>query len=83
MSKGHKGIVFNFRVSEREKELIEANIKMSGMTRQHYLVRSCVYQRLCVVGKKETIMILINELNQMYLKLEELATQINVDASKI
>ena len=82
MSKGHKGIVFNFRVSEREKELIEANIKMSGMTRQHYLVRSCVYQRLCVVGKKETIMILVNELNQMYLKLEELATQINVDASK-
>ena len=83
MSKDHKGILLNFRVSEREKELIEANIKMSGMTKQHYLVRSCVYQRLCVVGKKETIMILVNELNQMCLKLEELATQISSDISEI
>ena len=75
MGKSHNGILLNFRVSPREKEMIEANIKVSGMTKQHYLVRSCVYQRLCVVGKKENIMLLVDELNRMYERLEILAAE--------
>lgn len=55
MSNQHKHPTISFRISDAERKQIEARILASGMMKKDYFVRSCIYNRICVVGKKETI----------------------------
>ena len=65
MSGVHKYPTISFRVSDYERREIDAKIKASGMLKKDYFVRSCIYNRVCVVGKRETIEPLVKELRQM------------------
>ena len=42
------------------------------MIKKDYFVRSCIYNRICVVGKKETIYPLVQTVNSLYLQLLEM-----------
>lgn len=42
------------------------------MKKQDYFVRCCIYNRICVVGKKETIYPLVQTVNALYLQLLEM-----------
>ena len=72
MSKQHKHPTISFRVSDAERKQIEARILASGMMKKDYFVRSCIYIRICVVGKKETIYPLVQTVNALYLQLLEM-----------
>jgi len=72
MSNQHKNPTISFRISEAERKQIEARILASGMKKQDYFVRSCIYNRICVVGKKETIYPLVQTVNALYLQLLEM-----------
>ena len=76
MSGVHKYPTISFRVSDREREMIEARILASGMQKKDYFVRSCIYNRICVVGKKEVIYQLVEELQNMQTNLSELVKQL-------
>ena len=76
MSGVHKHLTISFRVSDREREMIEAKILASGMQKKDYFVRSCIYNRICVVGKKEVIYQLVEELQNMQINLSELVKQL-------
>ena len=72
MSNQHKHPTISFRVSDSERKQIEARILASGMMKKDYFVRSCIYNRICVVGKKETIYPLVHTVNALYLQLLEM-----------
>ena len=72
MSNHHKNPTISFRITEAERKQIEARILASGMKKQDYFVRSCIYNRICVVGKKETIYPLVQTVNALYLQLLEM-----------
>ena len=72
MSNTHKNPTISFRISDAECKQIEARILASGMKKQDYFVRSCIYNRICVVGKKETIYPLVQTVNALYLQLLEM-----------
>ena len=72
MSNTHKNPTISFRISDAERKQIEARILASGMKKQDYFVRSCIYNRICVVGKKETIYPLLQTVNALYLQLLEM-----------
>ena len=72
MSNQHKHPTISFRVSDSERKQIEARILASGMMKKDYFVRSCIYNRICVVGKKETIYPLVQTVNALYLQLLEM-----------
>ena len=72
MSNTHKNPTISFRISDAERKQIEARILASGMKKQDYFVRSCIYNRICVVGKKETIYPLVQTVNAQYLQLLEM-----------
>lgn len=72
MSNQHKHPTISFRVSDSERKRIEARILASGMMKKDYFVRSCIYNRICVVGKKETIYPLVQTVNALYLQLLEM-----------
>lgn len=75
MSNVHKNPTISFRVSDYERREIEAKIKVSGMMKKDYFVRSCIYNHVCVVGKKENIYPLVEELHSMQILLKEVAEQ--------
>ena len=76
MSGVHKHPTISFRVSDREREIIEAKILASGMQKKDYFVRSCIYNKICVVGKKEVIYQLVEELQNMQTNISELVRQL-------
>ncbi len=75
----HKNPTISFRVSDYERRAIEANIKMSGMLKKDYFIRSCIYNRVCVVGKKETIYPLVEELRKMQEQMAVLGEQFQAE----
>ena len=76
MSGVHKYPTISFRISPRERDEIEAKIKASGMQKKDYFVRSCIYNRICVGGKKEVIYQLVEELQNMQTNISELVRQL-------
>ena len=72
MSNQHKHPTISFRISDAERRQIEARILASGMMKKDYFVRSCIYNRICVVGKKENIYPLVQTVNALYLQLLEM-----------
>lgn len=75
MSGVHKNPTISFRISEREREEIEAKIIVSGLNKKDYFVRACIYNHVCVVGKKELIYKLVRELRMMMETLQEVTKQ--------
>ena len=83
MSGTHKYPTISFRISPREWEEIEAKIFASGMKKKDYFVRSCIYNRVCVVGKKETVYQIVEKLQEMQSRMEELAEQIKGEKPEV
>ena len=83
MSGTHKYPTISFRISPREREEIEAKIFASGMKKKDYFVRSCIYNRVCVVGKKETVYQIVEKLQEMQSRMEELAEQIKDEKPEV
>ena len=44
----------NFRVTPFEKELIEARISLTGLTKAEFFIQSCLYQTILVKGNIRT-----------------------------
>ena len=44
----------NFRVTEKEKNLIDRRIAISGMTKAEFFIQSCLYQAILVKGNIKT-----------------------------
>ena len=78
MSGQHKHPTISFRVSDYERREIEAKIKASGMMKKDYFARSCIYNRVCVVGKKETIYPLVEELKKMREAMVQLGQEFGI-----
>ena len=72
MSNKHKNPTISFRITDAERKQIEARILASGMMKKDYFVRSGIYNRICVVGRKETIYPLVQTVNALYLQLLEM-----------
>ena len=72
MSNRHKNKTISFRITEAERQQIEARILASGLMKKDYFIRSCIYNHICVVGKKETIYPLVQTVNALYLQLLEM-----------
>ena len=72
MNNQHKNPTISFRITDAERKQIEARILASGMMKKDYFVRSCIYNHICVVGKKETIYPLVQTVHALYLQLLEM-----------
>ena len=79
MSNQPKHPTISFRINDAERRQSEARILASGMMKKDYFVRSCIYNHICIVGKKETIYPLVQTVNALYLQLlENLPNAVNI-----
>lgn len=76
MSGTHKYPTISFRISPRQRQEIEAKILASGIQKKDYFVRSCIYNKVCVVGKKKTVYVLVEKIADMQRSLKEMERQI-------
>lgn len=79
MSNKHKNPTISFRITDAERKQIEARILASGLMKKDYFVRSCIYNRICVVGKKETIYPLLKITQELYQRLISIRQDILTD----
>lgn len=57
-----KSACVNFRVTPEEKEIIFNRIRLSGLMIQDYVVQSCMYNQISVVGNIKTFDAIRNEM---------------------
>ena len=50
----HRDVILNFRVSPKEKEIIEARVAVTGMKKSTFFIQSCLYQKILVKGNIRT-----------------------------
>lgn len=77
MSGTHKNATMSFRPTTYERVEIEAKIAASGMQKNRYIIHSCIYNHVVVVGKKETVIAIVEELQIMDKDIREIADQLN------
>ena len=49
-----RNVIMNFRVSEKEKKLIDQRIALSGLSRADYFISSCMNNSISVSGNVKT-----------------------------
>ena len=52
--KRKRSVIVNFRVTPEEKKLLDNRIEISGMQRQDYFIKSCLYQKIITYGNIRT-----------------------------
>ena len=73
--KGHPTIAFR-PSSSWQYALIDEKAKLSGMNKKDFITRSCIYSNICVIGKKENIRLIIDEVQQMQYVMGDIASQL-------
>lgn len=76
MSKTYKYPTISFHISDHDRREIDARAKANGMLKKDYFVRSCIYNRVYVVGKKETVYELVKCVRQMQEDMHRLAEEV-------
>lgn len=76
MSGIHKDPTIAFRPSAWARAIIEQKAALSGMYKKDFITRSCVYSNIVVVGKKENMQRIVNDLQEMQIVMKEIAGQI-------
>lgn len=75
MQKKHRDLTISFRPSIEQKIAIEKRAELSGLKKNDYIIRSCLYNRIVVVGKMETVQKIVDELQDMKNVMLEIAGQ--------
>ena len=72
MPNKHKNPTIAFRPSsEWEHALINERIRLSGMLKRDFISKSIIYSRICMVGDKKNIRIIVNAVEQMEYVMKE------------
>ena len=66
-----RNTIMNFRVSPKEKKLIEARISATGMPKAEFFIQSCLYQAILVKGNIRSFVEIDRRLAEIAAVLEE------------
>lgn len=74
----HRDVILNFRISPKEKEIIEARIAVTGMKKRDFFIQSCLYQKILVKGNIRTFSVMKDTLRDLTEKIDR-----NPDLTKL
>ena len=72
----HNNPTISFRPSSWERALIEERADASGMYKKEFITRSRISSNLVVVGKREYVQHIVDELRETQIVIKEIAEQI-------
>lgn len=56
--------------------MIEERVRSSGLYKKDFIARSCIYSNIVVVGTKQRVQYLVEELREMQIVMREITEQI-------
>ena len=68
-----------FRVSPEEDELLETKVRLSGLTKQDYIISRLLEKEITVVGNPRVYKALRNQMKSIYEELRRIAVGATVD----
>lgn len=71
--------VVAFRVSPEEDELLEIKVRLSGLTKQDYIISRLLEKEITVVGNPRVYKALRNQMESIYEELRRIAVGETVD----
>ena len=71
--------VVAFRVSPEEDELLETKVRLSGLTKQDYIISRLLEKEITVVGNPRVYKALRNQMKSIYEELGRIAVGATVD----
>ena len=72
----HSNPTIAFRPTQWERAMIEARVKASGLYKKDFIARSCIYSNIVVVGTKQRVQYLVEELRETQIVMKEITEQI-------
>ena len=72
----HNNPTISFRPSSWERALIEERADASGMYKKDFITRSCIFSNIVVVGNREHVQHIVDELRETQIVIKEIAEQI-------
>lgn len=77
----HRDIFLNFRMTQKEKDLIEARIATTGMTKATFFIESCLYQKILVKGNIKTLSAIRDTMRDLSEKIDRNPDLTSLDAT--
>ena len=65
-----RDIFLNFRMTQKEKDLIEARVALTGMKKSAFFIQSCLYQKILVKGNIRTFSVMKDTLRDLTEKID-------------
>ena len=75
-----RNVIMNFRVTPKEKELIEARVALTGMKRTTFFLQSCLYQKILVKGNVRTFSEMRDSIRKLSNQMEKKPDLIALDS---
>ena len=72
----HSNLTIAFRPTQWERAMIEERVKASGLYKKDFIARSCIYSNIVVVGTKQRVRYLVEELRETQIVMKEITEQI-------
>ena len=66
-----RDIFLNFRMTQKEKDLIEARIEMTGLKKATFFIESCLYQKILVKGNIKSFTAIRDSLRELSVKIDK------------
>ena len=74
-----RNALLNFRVTPKERELIEARITATGMPKAKFFIESCLYQAILVKGNIRSFTILQKKMEEIAAAIERNPNIVELD----
>lgn len=67
----YRNVIKNFRVTQKERDLIEARLSVTGMKRSTFFIQSCLYQKILVKGNIRSFSAIKDALRELTEKIDK------------
>ena len=66
-----RNVIKNFRVSPKERDLIDARAAVTGMKKSTFIIQSCLYQKILVKGNVRSFSIMKDAIKDLTKKIDK------------
>lgn len=74
-----RNVIVNFRMAPEEKRILDNRIRLSGISKQDYLIQSSLYHQVITYGNVKVFDEIKRQLFRLEEHLESISVELNVD----
>ena len=67
----YRNVIKNFRVTPKERDLIEARLTVTGMKSSTFFIQSCLYQKILVKGNIRSFSVIKDTVKELTKKIDK------------